>query len=141
MGRRIYLSGGWNEHKTVAEYGRRLVANGFELSCDWMSEAAKPNAPHDNDISREARKLIANDEIKSVVTSQFFWLLIPTGISRGSWTEFGAAIAAKSYGDCTISVQRVFVSGQHRWSLFADHDGVECFDSHEEAYTHLISFV
>jgi hypothetical protein len=135
----IYLSGGWNEHKTVSEYARRLEANNFKLSCDWMSEAAKPNAPHDNDISREARKKIAHEEIRAVVWSQFFWLLIPTGISRGSWTEFGAAIAAKHYGAVT-GIQKIFVSGQHKWSLFADHDGVECFDSHEEAYTHIISF-
>jgi hypothetical protein len=136
MATSIYLSGGWAEHAMIATYARRLEAHDFVLACDWMRAAAMPNAPHDADVSREVRNRIANTEINTAVLCNVFWLFIPQTVSRGAWTEFGAALVAKYYVE-TVP-KRIVVSGEHKLSLFADHDGVERFDTHEEAYEHIV---
>jgi hypothetical protein len=135
MGTRIYLAGGWNDHAIISDYARRLESVGFELTYDWMKEAAKPNVQHDAAIPCATRRTIAHDEIHAVVMAQVFWLLVPSyNGSKGSWVELGAAIAASRYGDVTL-VRRIIVSGQWKGTLFTDHESVGgLYDTHELAF-------
>jgi hypothetical protein len=127
---KIYVAGASKEIDLVESYIAKLRDFGHVITEDWCAQIRKVGAANPTDIDREQCAEFAIKDLKGVIDCDVFWMLVPQNNSAGCWVEFGYALALKGRAS---KVWEIFVSGDHKRSIFCALSQVHLYDSHEEA--------
>lgn len=137
---RVYVAGAYTEREMIAEYIARLIAAGVEITFDWPANIVQAGKP-DHEFTHEERQLHSEKNIKGIEDADVFWLLIPSGASKGAWLELGYAHALMRWRPASEPVGphriAVVVSGAAIASNFTSMRGTIFFHDHEAAYAEL----
>lgn len=121
---KIYLASSSANIDTVENWRDALKAYGHEITIDWPAMVRRFGANPTHATVAE-RRIWADADLDAVGNSDYFWMLMPG--SFGSGVEYGAA---------TIHGVPRIVSGDWRSSIFTCY--ASCFDTHEDAFKHII---
>jgi hypothetical protein len=130
MTRRIYVAGCREDLVRIRQFNTKLRAAGWTITHDW-TEAVLANANRpDATIPADEQRSYANDDWDGVCNADAFWLVAPSTGGTGCWIEFGMAVSS--------AITTIVVSGAHKRSIFTALDGVDVYDTHEEALVKLL---
>lgn len=119
----IFVSGSWQERESlIIPMMDRLRALGFGISFDWTH--GDRSGLHDSDLPVAVQASYARSDMRGVQDADYYWLILPTTPSKGSYVELGIALA-------TYDGPRVVVSGGGSTIFAALAD--DRFDFHEDA--------
>lgn len=139
---RLYIAGAWIEqHKRARPMVSRARAAGVEIVHDWTVPFDGIGVRSDALLPLEDRRRHATDDLEAVLTCDVLWLLAPeTKTSSGSWTELGAALAAKWLRlGLSLGWPLVVVSGRKSDRSIFTSLADRRFESDEDALTWVVA--
>ena len=131
-----YLAGASAEAETVAAFASRLESSGrYRITCPWWQDVAeaKANGTHPSRLPLKDAQRLARIDRNAILEASVFWLIVPTALSTGCWTELGIALADAA----SNRAMHVIVSGDWEQNIFCSW-ARHRFATHEEALAHLL---
>jgi len=140
----VYVAGASAEMERAEGWMRKLREAGITVTSTWPDVIRKVGAANPMDAPRADRLGWAIDDVRQVVESNVFWLLLPQGkVSAGAYTELGCAIAMTLFSKqaelagLPAAPYKILVSGVET-SIFTALGTHATTD--EEAFNSLVAF-
>ena len=124
----VYVAAGSHEIERASAWVSRLRAKGIHVTSTWIDTVKAVGDANPRDASDEQKQAWCLKDVREALSSQVFWLLMPTTNSFGATFEYAFFVALSPDEDRYKHV----VSGDYKRSIFTSFS--TCFESDEEAF-------
>lgn len=130
----VYVSASSAETERAKKMMDALREKGIPVRSTWIENvAANGGVANPRDASVEDRQKWSLQDVREAISSQIFWLLMPSGPhSFGAAFEMGFFTALAN-----DAMQGCIVSGDYKRTIFTSF--AECFDTDEEALNEIVA--
>jgi hypothetical protein len=105
---KVYVAGASKEPERVRRAMNAVLAEGWELTHDWLAEIERVGSANDG-LTLAQRCDSATRDLRAIREADMVWLLAPENDSTGAWVELGYVLGL--YDGCFVSTPGIVVSG------------------------------
>lgn len=127
---RIYIAGASAERTMIATFMAAVRQAGGEITFDWVKAIEEANKL-DSDLTHSEATECALLDLQGVDDADLLWHVIPTNNSKGSWVEYGYALAKN---------KPVITSGARNGCIFSSLSAMH-FPDHATALNAVIAYI